>query len=410
VRVMVALDNRFSKTKNGSIYSLNVCDYTFWQRYLKVFDEVVVFARVVEVDETELQKQPANGAGVRFKPLPYFIGPWQYLRNLPALNRLARDSLGEAEAFILRIPGTVASLVWRYLRKNNVPYGIEVTGDPWEALSIENVSSLAGPVARFLMTRNTKIQCRGAAAAGYVTEKLLQLKYPCRCWSTHFSSIELPDSTIVGEERIAQRLALFDDAINQKRPFRICHVGSMDALYKAQDILMDAVAICSRKGLNIELTFVGGGRHSPYFVNKAQKIGIRERVKFLGELPPGEPVIEQLDKADLFVLPSTTEGLPRALIEAMARALPCLGSDVGGIQELLQPDDRFPAGDANLLAARIESVLGDQNRLARMAQWNVEKAKAYCKQELDRRRTALYRKLAELTQREKTRCTRNYQQ
>jgi len=46
MRVMVALENRFLKSPDGNVYSSTVCDYHFWQRYLRVFDELIVCARV----------------------------------------------------------------------------------------------------------------------------------------------------------------------------------------------------------------------------------------------------------------------------------------------------------------------------------------------------------------------------
>ena len=88
---------------------------------------------------------------------------------------------------------------------------------------------------------------------------------------------------------------------------------------------------------------------------------------FLGQLPAGEMVRAQLDKADLFILPSKTEGLPRALVEAMARALPCIGTTVGGIPELLPSEDLVPPGDVKALAETIEDVLRRPERLAKMS-------------------------------------------
>ena len=81
MRVMIALENRFVRTQNGNIYSSTVYDYEYWQKYLQVFDEVVVFARVGDVSEEILDKSSANGPGVRFFRMPYYIGPWQYLKE-----------------------------------------------------------------------------------------------------------------------------------------------------------------------------------------------------------------------------------------------------------------------------------------------------------------------------------------
>ena len=81
MRVMIAVENRFLKTRNDDIYSTTVCDYNFWQRYLQVFDEVIVFARVAEISEDRLNKLSACGPNVSFLALPTFIGPWQHYNS-----------------------------------------------------------------------------------------------------------------------------------------------------------------------------------------------------------------------------------------------------------------------------------------------------------------------------------------
>ena len=58
----------------------------------------------------------------------------------------------------------------------------------------------------------------------------------------------------------------------------------------------------------------------------------------------------------------------------MARALPCIGSNVGGIPELLSPDSIVPVGDDAALAHAIMSVLRDPKRMARMSSENLARA------------------------------------
>ena len=65
---------------------------------------------------------------------------------------------------------------------------------------------------------------------------------------------------------------------------------------------------------------------------------VRNSVVIQGTIPH-DKVFSWLDSLDVFIQPSRTEGLPRALIEAMSRGLPCIGSNVGGIPELL--DERY---------------------------------------------------------------------
>jgi glycosyltransferase involved in cell wall biosynthesis len=172
----------------------------------------------------------------------------------------------------------------------------------------------------------------------------------------------------------------------------------MAQLYKATDALIDAVYSCLQRGLDIDLVVVGDGKYRPELESRAATLNLKERVRFLGQLPAGEAVRTQLDQADLFVLPSRSEGLPRAMIEAMARGKPCIGTTAGGIPELLSAEDLVPPGDVAALANKICQVVSDPERMIRMGRRNLEKAKEYCEDTLRERRITFYRYLRRRTE------------
>jgi glycosyltransferase involved in cell wall biosynthesis len=78
------------------------------------------------------------------------------------------------------------------------------------------------------------------------------------------------------------------------------------------------------------------------------------------------------------------------MIEAMARALPCIGSSVGGIPELLPPEDIVPPGDLSALASKITQVLQQPVRMQQMSARNVIKAGEYRDEVLSDRRREFY--------------------
>lgn len=398
MRVMVALEDRFFKTADGNIYSNTISDYKFWSRYLQCFDEVVVLARVCEINKYDTNKLPANGKGVHFINLPYYVGMKQYLKAYFKLNRTIRESLDQADAYILRIPGKIGTLLANHLRFCNRPYAVEVIGSSRDSLMNSGANPIIRPLLSFLSNREQRILCQNAIASAYVSQQYLQKQYPPGCWSTFYSTIDLQDSDILTDCELDNRLTKLKEAYCRSRPFRICHIGTMDALYKAQDALIKAVAICVENGFNIELILIGGGRHSSRFVEIANKFGVAGRTKFLGSLPPGKRIREQLDNADLFVLPSRTEGLPRALIEAMARGLPCIATDVGAIPELLSQTDIVPVANSERLALRIQTALQDFEQLKGMAKRNLRKAKDYSADILNARRIEFYNKVISETQ------------
>ena len=397
MRVMVTFEHRFIRTTDGHIYTRGTVDYSFLSRYLSVFDVVVVLARMEDVDEVQPNKNRADGPNVSFFPLPYYFGPIQFLKRYRELKAAAEQAVDAADTYILRLAGPVGTLLWRCLMKKGIPYGIEVVADPWDGLSPGSVKTKLRPFLRWKMTWDLVRQCRYASVASYVTESTLQKRYPPNCWSTHYSTIDLPAEMILDESVINRRSERIEAKINAREPIRLCFVGQMSLLYKAQDVLISAVYKCIKKGVNLELVMLGDGVLRGQLEEQAARLGVEDKIRFLGNVPAGRAVYEELDQADVFVLPSRQEGLPRAVIEAMARGLPCIASNVGGIPELLDDEDMVPPGEVEPLAKKIEEVVGDKGELEQMSRRNLQKVKKYCIDHLSKRRKEFYQKLAEIT-------------
>jgi glycosyltransferase involved in cell wall biosynthesis len=391
MKVVVSLEYRFDRTPDGQVWTQSMFPYSFWQRYLTAFDGVTVMARAREVERAEIGCQRVAGECVSFAPLPYYIGPWQYMWAARQLRRSANQAIGPDDAVILRVGSQIATTIEPALRRSKKPFGLEVVGDPYDTFAPGAIKHPLRPLFRWSFSRQLQRQCRAASAVAYVTEKALQRRYPTAAgtFSTHYSSIDLTASDFVFGPR----------PINTaKRTFNLVTIGSLAQLYKAPDVLIDAIAQCAGGGLDLRLIWIGDGKHRREMEAKVAALGLNNRINFLGHLSAGEAVRAQLDAADLFVLPSKTEGLPRAMIEAMARALPCIGSDVGGIPELLAPEDLVPAGDAAALASKIKEVLSDTERLNRMSARNLVKANGYRDDRLNTERTAFYRYLRNHTE------------
>ena len=338
--VVVTLEARFDRTPDGKIWTVTMFPYSFWMRYLEVFDGVRAMARVRDVAEPPAGALRADGERVEFHAVPYYVGPWQYAKRAMAVRRAIADGIHSGDAVMLRINSTIACIAERELHRRGHPFAVEVTGDPYDGFAPGALPHPLRPFFRWYFTRATRRQCRRACAAAYVTRSALQARYPAGegAFATWFSDVVLPED---GEACKTEPRQSFPRGSRM----RLIMVGGLERLYKAPDVLIDAVEQCVSGGLDIELTFVGDGECRPGLQRDAIARGLGERIRFLGMLPAGECVRNELDQADLFVLPSRQEGLPRAMIEAMAQGLPCIGSTVGGIPELLQADEMVPPGD-----------------------------------------------------------------
>ena len=358
---------------------------SFWQRYLEVFDGVRVVARVEPVTSARPTWQRVDLEGLDFTRVPYYVGPQQYLRKWRAVRRAVRGAVGAADAVILRVSSQLSSILFPVLRRTRHPYAVEVVADPYDVFAPGAVRHPLRPLFRRWFSRNLRLHCREAFAAAYVTAHALQRRYPpgAGAHAIHCSDVELPPAAIAERPRQAS-------AANG-RPRTLVMVGTLAQLYKAPDVLVDAVARCVQGDLNLRLAFVGDGKHRQELEARAAAQGLNGRVDFLGQLAAGEAVRAVLDRADLFVLPSRQEGLPRALVEAMARGLPCIGSTVGGIPELLPPEDLVPPNDVEALAGKIREVVSDPQRMANTSARNLEMARQYRQEVLDKRRSDFYR-------------------
>lgn len=144
---------------------------------------------------------------------------------------------------------------------------------------------------------------------------------------------------------------------------------------KNLDVLVDAWPAVAR-ATGACLVLVGQGPERDRLESKARALGIGDRVCFTGAV--ADPA-EMLRAADLFVLPSVAEGMSNSLLEAMATALPCVASDIGGNQDLLGPDGTgvlVSGGTAERWGEALIDLLGDpdrRRRLGSMARQRVEK-------------------------------------
>ncbi len=136
---------------------------------------------------------------------------------------------------------------------------------------------------------------------------------------------------------------------------------------KGQDVLVEALA--RTRDLAWSCTLVGPGSADPPFARsvarRAVEAVVAERCRFTGALT-GSELAELQHRADLLIVPSRMETFGMVVTEAVARGVPVLGSDVGGVPESMGRDRRgqrpgllVPAGDPDALAGAVRRWLND---------------------------------------------------
>lgn len=151
-------------------------------------------------------------------------------------------------------------------------------------------------------------------------------------------------------------------------PLRLLFVGRL-AKQKAVSVLLEAVTLLHRSGLDLHLTIVGDGPERLALEHVVAKEGLQTIVEFAGW--QGRPQIPGFYRgAHIFVLPSYVESLGQVILEAMASGLPVVTTHTSNMANLIQHGKNgllVPAGNSRALADAIERIARDEELRQRMS-------------------------------------------
>ena len=156
--------------------------------------------------------------------------------------------------------------------------------------------------------------------------------------------------------------------IAEKRDDRIVTVGRLHP-QKNPHLLLDAFAKIAPKYPNIQLEFYGDGEMHDELQEKINKLGLTKQVALYSSR---KDIFDCIRTAKLFVLSSDFEGMPNALMEAMAIGLPCISTDCrpGGARTLIENGKNgfiVPVRNVDSLAEKMSYLLRNPNEAERIA-------------------------------------------
>jgi len=183
---------------------------------------------------------------------------------------------------------------------------------------------------------------------GLPAEKLVTIPNAVDC-----AAYEAPPGAIRGELGLppGARIVLFIGRLHRQ---------------KGPDVLLQAAAMLRERTPDLHVVLAGDGPLRAQLAREAGELGLADRFHLLG---PRDDVPALLADADLLALPSRWEGMPNAVLEAMAARKPSVAADVGGCREVIADGETgllVPPDDPAALAAAIKRILADRNLAARM--------------------------------------------
>lgn len=193
-----------------------------------------------------------------------------------------------------------------------------------QAFAEELASSTGVPIAKISVQHNS---IRALRAASPANAQALRLKL----------GISTEDSVLLAVGRLSKEKA---------------HVDLLAAFAHLREI---------NRELRCKLVIVGDGPERATLEAAARSRSIQQEVIFMGQVADVQPFYAA---ADVFVLPSHSEGSPNVLLEAMAANLPIVATAVGGVPEIVEDNESallVPANDAQAMAAAIARLISEQD-------------------------------------------------
>lgn len=376
-------DARFFQTPNGNIYA---GEFSFsnilWERYIKQFSKVYVVGRIFKVNSFKNENHLVSN--VTILPITRFETATSFLKNKVKIKSQVDNYFNkyQPQAVIIRGAGSLGYLAAKYCTTKNISYGIEVVGDPYDVFAPGVIKHPLCFLFRRLFTYYQKEAVKNASSVIYVTKDKLQQRYPSNknAFQTYASDVVIND--IVQKAKV----------LVTKDVYRIISVGSLDQMYKGPDVLLKAIKILIDNKVKVTLTWLGHGQYLEEMIRLSADLKISDYVDFKGSVD-AVTLTKNLDESDVFVLASRTEGLPRAIVEAMARALPCVGSDVGGIPELIREDLLFTSENSLELALRIKSLILEPTFYEMSSRYSLQKALEFSPDILEERRLSFFKSI-----------------
>lgn len=371
---------------NGRYYAQSQDWYEFYQRYLRVFEELRLVTRCKHENTLPTKRIPLDlDKRIEFIGLPFFQGPKEYAKVYFKIGSILKNIATGCDAAIIRLPWTIAPRIHNKIVKEGIPYACEVVFDAedgWKGCS---------GISRLLWKRIDKEMrqmCAGAIGVSCVTEHYLQRHYfPTSkdAFTEHYSSLALDKSFFSSAK-----------ASPTHRPAIIVHTANQIEFggRKGHEEIIKAVQLLKQRGVEVKARFAGkdyyGGVQK--LSNLARELGVLDKVEFVGFLSR-EELDRFLTEGDIYVMPTRAEGLPRVIIEAMAKGLPCITTPVSGNPELVQEHFLVPYEDINMLAERIEELLSNPELYEEISSENFNNSWKYEAYVLEKRRDSFYGKL-----------------
>lgn len=366
MKIFIASEFKCTIYKNE--YYLAPKVYMIYKRYADFFGKIILCSRIEEKKEL-----PDGYRKVDF--IEKIIKEEKLFRVLFHINdeEMCKE-IKKCDLVIGRIPSMIGYRAFDCAKKLGKKYFAECMGDAWD--SYWNHSFLGKIIAGYMFFKMKSV-VKNSDYVLYVTERFLQNRYPNKNITVNASNVILKNLSINNLEKRLEKIQKFNN-----KNFSIMTVAGVNVKAKGHRFVIKAIAELKKIGINVNYYLIGNGDQT-CLKKIIYKYKVENQVHFLGELTL-EKVYENLDLIDIYIQPSLQEGLPRAVIEAMSRGCPCLGSNTAGIPELLDSECIFKRKSVEAIVQAVIKITQSDMKIYAINNFN--KSKLYLEEKLNKKR------------------------
>lgn len=345
---------------DNCVYSPHMHYQAFASRYSDGFDKVCIYSRAFNKEKAT--GFPVAKNNVVFVRAPSNRGLKSYILNFWSVLKSVSNQVKEADILMLRFPGNLAIIAMFFCLIQSRKFCVEVVAEPKDYFTKENGFGRLYWIYRLIHCNATKFAVKKAKIVRYVTSNYLQKNYPAQIEKSFgFTDVYLGN---LGTVKKKLKVPLITN--------KIVNVAMMHNDSKGHINLIESCMLLKEKGINIYISFIGDGARREYYESLVKQFGLENQIVFHGIVSGGPSLTSKILEADLFVLPSSQEGMPRSLLEAMYLHMPCLATNVGGIPELFPENTVISPNNTQILADRIEELFTQEGRLCDLQQTVIE--------------------------------------
>lgn len=297
------------------------------------------------------------------------------------INRI-RNAVKGAKSLSLKFCFLDSFIACHFALRFKKPYVIESASHAFQSLW-NHGGSIKYKLAAYPMNWLAKYYHAKSQNIIYVSKHFLQEKYPSNANQVGCSDAIIPEVT---DDILQMRLS----NINYKKSFSLGLTGNTSVEYRGHDTLIEVMALLRKKGYDVNVRFAGNPSGKPDRLKYASSLKVEQYVIFDGYLNQ-EEMFEWIDNdIDILVMPTLAETLGRAVIEAMSRGCPVIGSKETALPEQIGNDCIANARDVKSIADIIEHMITDEDYMKLCAIENYWRAKKYSNKITDRVRKQFY--------------------